>query len=58
MCDCSDVYKSKAMIENFDEFLDNVFTPLFEVPAHFLSRFFRSLRRYFLEIDEIILIPR
>jgi len=25
-----DVYKSKNMIKNFDQFLDNVFTPLFE----------------------------
>lgn len=27
----SDIYKSKKMIANFDEILDNVFMPLFEV---------------------------
>lgn len=27
----SDIYKAKNMIANFDQFLDNVFTPLFEV---------------------------
>jgi hypothetical protein len=26
----SDVYKTKKMIENFDQFLDSLFTPLFE----------------------------
>lgn len=28
---CSDVYRSKNMVKSFDEILDNVFTPLFEV---------------------------
>jgi AMP deaminase len=26
-----DVYRSKNLLKNFDNFLDNVFTPLFEV---------------------------
>ena len=27
----SDVYRSRKMLKNFEEFLDNIFRPLFEV---------------------------
>ena len=30
----SDVYRSKKMLKNFEEFLDNIFRPLFEVTVN------------------------